>query len=247
VATLASCSIGIFPVVGILSLKKFNELKILILLVLSIVLPHSLITHKEHRFIFAAIPIFLILTAVMISDANFQRRSPKISNKNLFNFLITSVLVMSIFSSLLIFPLQGLIYTRTKFSHFSSYIFSQQPTLKAYLFLHREKNLVAVLNMSSPWYKTGGYYYLHHDIPIYFPEQLNFVKQKELGSYVSHIVCKMGHEDIPGFQAITRIGSLEIRKQTSPPLQYRSLNIDTQNVRQPEIDDNYIPTIKSRF
>lgn len=249
--TLTSCSIGIFPGAIALSCKQAKSLwpaKSLWLplsCAAAIVLSHSWIVHKEHRFIFAAIPICLVLTAVVISGslAQWCQAFPRKAR----HFLAIAALVLSIFSAALIFPLQKDIYVNTKFGQPSPSILSQQPILKAYLFLHEQEDLAAVLNLFSPWYSTGGYYYLHRNLPVYFPDQFESANVRRLRPYVSHIVCRVGEKEIPGFYAMTQIGEVEIRKQTRPPKRYRRLNIDTMNVLQSGIDDKYTPTVRPRF
>ena len=243
--TLAICSVGIFPIVACLSLKKVRQVWLLWLIAASIIVSHSLILHKEHRFVFAAIPIFLILAAVVISDAISQYLSRSSVNQVLTWLLSFFIITTSVCSSFLVFPRES-IYIHPRFSKQNSSIIHQQPILKAYLLLSKEPDLFAVLNTFSSWWsKTGGYYYLHRDVPIYFPQHLDFVRKGKLRLYVSHIVCRFNDKGIPGFSPIARIGELEIRKQIYPPAQYRSLNIDTFNVPKEGIDDKYKPTVKT--
>ena len=245
--TLTICSVGIFPIAACLSWKRGRQVWLLWLLAASIIVSHSLILHKEHRFVFAAIPIFLILAAVVISDGISQYLSRKPVNQVLTWFLSFFIVATSVCSPFAVFPYES-IYIHPRFSKQNSSIINQQPILKAYLLLSKEPDLFAVLNTFSSWWsKTGGYYYLHHDIPVYFPQHLESIKRKKIRSYVSHIVCRFNDKEIPGFSPIARIGELEIRKQTHPPAQYRSLNIDTLNVLKEGIDDKYQPTVKARF
>ena len=251
--TLTICSAGIFPIVAFLSLKKASRLTktrqfwLLWLSAASILVSHSLIPHKEHRFVFVVIPIFLILAAIVISDGIAQYLSRKPVNRAFTWLLSFFILTTSVCSSFVVFPYESL-YVHTKFSKNNPSIISQQPILKAYLFLSKEPDLFAILNtFSSLWSKTGGYYYLHRDVPIYFPQHLEFVKSKNIRSYVSHIVCRFNDKEIPGFSPIARMGELEIRRQSNPPSQYQQLDIDTLNVLKEGIDGKYQPTVKARF
>jgi GPI mannosyltransferase 3 len=245
--TLTICSVGIFPIVALLSLKKTRQIWLLWLSAASIIVSHSLILHKEHRFVFAAIPIFLILAAVVISDAISQYLSRKPANKALTWLLSFFILTTSVCSSFVVFPRES-IYVHTKFNKTNTSIVSYQPILKAYLRLSKEPELFAILNTFSSWWsKTGGYYYLHRDIPIYSARHLELVEKREIRSYVSHIVCRFDDKEIPGFSPIARIGELEIRKQINPPAQYQQLDIDTLNVPKEGIDNKYIPTVRARF
>ena len=109
--------------------------------------------------------------------------------------------------------------------------------------------MVAILNMDSQWWKTGGYYYLHRDIPIYFPNHLSDknIRRNEIEKYVSHIICPAGTPDIKGFKPMNRIGDLEIRKQITPPTRYMIIDVNTRDVHQQGIDDLYVPMVKRRI
>jgi hypothetical protein len=122
-------------------------------------------------------------------------------------------------------------------------IFSQDGILNAYLFLSKETDLHAILNTSIPWYSTGGYYYLHRDVPIYSSDHFDPNDSKNYLPYVSHIVCPAGYRDIPGFRTVKEMKSIEIRKQINPPSEYQSTPYDTKNVMQEGIDDKYTPDI----
>jgi len=128
-------------------------------------------------------------------------------------------------------------------------IFKKQDILQAYTFLYHEPDLVALLNIYRGWSDTGGYYYLHRDIPIYFPYHLRAkqITPAEIDKYVSHIICHAGLPDIQGFKTLTRIGNLEIRKQIKPPPQYMIIDVNTKNVYQPGVDNRYVPAVKRRF
>ena len=61
-------SAGLFAVAGILGCFKLNKTWLLLGVLVGVIVPYSLIPHKEYRFVFATIPIFLTLFAIIILD-----------------------------------------------------------------------------------------------------------------------------------------------------------------------------------
>jgi hypothetical protein len=242
--TLTVASGGLFPIAVLLSLMSLRKNWILLLCILSVVLPHCLIAHKEHRFIFAAIPFLLMITAMVISDLavrfeNWQQLSKKLILYS-FTVIFLSISVSSLFFKI---PFQTQVYGNTEFKSHRSML-SPEVSLLAYRFLHQEPDLAAVLYSYSPWYDTGGYYYLHRNVPIYLPENVETISPKDYGSSISHIVCNHEYETILGFSTIARFENLEIRKIIDPPAEYKPLNVDTQNRLQTGVDDRYQPTVR---
>jgi len=232
--SLTIASAGAFAITGLISLLKLDKTWLLIIIVSAIILSHSLIPHKEHRFIFVTVPIFLVLLAIVISDEKLIAtiNLPYISTVMLFFISLTGLL-----SNL---PLQENIISNAS----DPPLLTKQEILQAYLFLNKEPALFAILNASASWPETGGYYYLHRDVPIYFQENLKW--NDNLPSYVSHIICATNQEEVLGFTTVLRMRTLEVRRQINPPAHYVILDLDTKNVLHKGIDDKYTPTIRKR-
>jgi phosphatidylinositol glycan class B len=238
--TLMVASAGIFGVVWFICLTRLRRVWLPFTCALSIILAHSLTPHKEYRFVLVVIPLLLILAAIVLSDSISEYVDGSKQNP-LTVMALLGFLVISSAGLLYKLPLQDRVYRQT--------VYAKDAILQAYAFLAQEPDVAAVLNAYTPWYWTGGYYYLHRDVPIYLPEHLesNLDSSDELTNYVSHIVCPAATEAIPGFQTSVRIGDLEIRKQTQPPAHYDKLDVDTREVPQPGMDDQFEPTVKRRF
>jgi GPI mannosyltransferase 3 len=223
-----------------------NKPWILFLCILGVILPHSLIPHKEFRFIFAVVPLSLILVSIVISSG-FK---PDKSIEPVTTFLIKKFLIRD--SNL--FKIGKFIGQKISLSLFAVATFSiviglvnlpkVQSTLSAYLFLHKESDLVAIFNNYSGWGNTGAYYYLHRNVPIYYTNELENFDLDYHVPYVSHIICHKNERAISGFTTIFRDGDLEIRKTTNPKKKYPKLNIDTINFPQKGVDDMFTPTVK---
>ncbi|MBW4694621.1 MAG: hypothetical protein KME27_22965 [Lyngbya sp. HA4199-MV5] len=216
--TLASA--GIFPLSIVLAIKKRVPLLALWLsLLASILFTHSFIAHKEYRFVFAAIPLCLLLTAIAYGNLQqFCRRYPHKYGRlpQLLAVLLVAYTCFSIFDT--------------------TVLTSRNPLLQGYLYLSRQPNVSAVLNLKSEWYETGGYYYLHHHVPIYLPRDVNAIEPAAYGQYVSDILCDRNQAMIPGFNTVQTFQAIDIRHNTNPPERYAQLPGDPYQPQQGGVD-----------
>jgi hypothetical protein len=105
--------------------------------------------------------------------------------------------------------------------------------LKAYKFLSGESDVAAILEgFASQPTRTGGYYYLHQDVPVYFPDLMG-IENTQLSRYVSHIVCGSNTNDLPGFRVIAKFGNIDIRKQLNPPAHFQKLDHYSRQIPMP--------------
>lgn len=223
-AYLGLYSGGLYWVAIANGLLRQSKPWLMLALLAAVILPHSLIAHKEYRFVFAAAPFCLMLTAQAIDDL---WRSGKGRNWG------KVIVRLAVFYSVAV-----LLVT-------SFFLDPKASQLQAYRYLNDQPELVSVLNLSAPWYTTGGYYYLHRDVPIYFPDHLAGIEPAKWSRYVSHIVCDPGQEAIPGFTAVTHIGKVEVR--TADRLPTETLDIETRYPPQGGVDGVYEPNVTPRF
>jgi len=203
---------------------------LLLALLACILGPHSLMAHKEYRFIFAAIPLCLLLTAILIDDLwQWPRWRFKISLGKALTCVYGFATIVGL----------------AKFGIFAKDEFPGG--LHAYRYIHQQQNVAAVVNLYAPWHLTGRYYYLHRDVPVYFPNDLeaNKVAAADLSRYVSHIVCERDYEAMPGFTTRAWFGRAEVRAADRPPSM--SLPADTHRRLQKGIDGVYEPAVTPRF
>ncbi|MEB3338575.1 MAG: hypothetical protein VKJ46_13995 [Leptolyngbyaceae bacterium] len=236
-------SSGIFFIAVLISLlpSKISRTWILLLCAFGIIVPHSLVAHKEYRFIVAAIPFLVMLTAIVVADLRFQLRQWNVSWRKGFSYSLIALFIgISINGLLWNLPFQNQVYAKGSPIH-------REPILSAYLFLHKEPDLTSVLSAYTEWYWTGGYYYLHRNVPIYYPDQLKKVSDEDYGLHISHIVCNKNYRSIPNFTPIFTAGDLEIRQATPVPHRPLRLDVDTVNIPQMGVDDRFQPTVRSHL
>jgi GPI mannosyltransferase 3 len=231
--SLTIASAGLFAITGLLGLFKLHRTWLPVTMITSIIIFHSFVPHKEYRFVFITIPIFLILLAILVAEKRSARQ------KQITGTVVILVSFLSVAGLLTKLPWQNSVLAN------GVPLLAQPEILQAYLFLNKESQLGAILNIAKPWYATGGYYYLHRNVPIYSANQLG--STDNLGAFVSHVVCSPNENEMSGFAVVRRIGKLEIRRRTILSSTYTTLNIDTKNALQNGIDDKFTPTVKKRF
>ncbi len=114
-------------------------------------------------------------------------------------------------------------------------LYNEQPILQVYSYLSQQPDVGGVLVRSTGWWDTGGYYYLHHDVPIYYsyaiiPNITPYVEGEgdlrisiidEMPHYVSHVVAQKDTPILSGFVSDVVIGNLRIQKAIEKPLHYK--------------------------
>jgi hypothetical protein len=235
IMALLAGSAGLFAVAAVAGLTQIRKTWLVLAVLASVLIPHTLLAHKEYRFVFAAIPLFLMVAAVGLGAVRTPR--PALP-------WCALVVVGAVSAAGLSQRLPGQ-HTVVGGRDLDVPLMAEDEILEAYLWLAEEPGLVALYNASVPWYWTGGYYYLHRDVPIYRHE--HEASLDGLRRYVSHVICGRDHGDIPGFAVVVQLKTLDIRRQTNPPSSYRQLNVDTRTVTQPGVDDQYRPTVKRRL
>lgn len=228
----------------------------LLAMIAVVILTHSGIPHKEYRFIFAVIPLGLILAAIVLDHdlppavrdnlSWLRLRSTPFKAKPA---LWGCVLILTVgLGGILVPPAQGTyrgFYGQPQWGTLYALV-DRQPTLISYLRLSQEPQLWGVLNLASPWFNTGGYSYLHRDVPIYFAEHRSLWAGAPESDYVSHIICEPEQNNCPQepeFEPWQRLGHLEIWRATQVPQQVQTLDLDLKNMLQGGVDDRFKPQV----
>jgi hypothetical protein len=99
-------------------------------------------------------------------------------------------------------------------------VFRQDDRLLAALDLSRRSDVAAVLDLATPWYLSGGFYYLHHDVQVYFKPQLDALGGIEPRQLGSNVLVDASAPEIPGFRQLSAHGAVRILEQVSPPTVY---------------------------
>jgi hypothetical protein len=239
VLQLAVASVGALPGALVLSLGFLRQLWLPAVWAVIVVGMHTLVPHKEYRFVFAALPALLVLAAAVTVLAG---RGPAPARRALAPAAATSVLaVISAAGMLGLLPYAHAVYPVRP-------LYARTDELRAIALLRRETDLAGVL-FRATWWSGGGYYHLHRDVPIYFaPHEEAMRRQGDpVGAYVSHVVGPASVEALPGFARIAALGALAVDRQLAPRAPTAVLPSYSRDVPQPGIDGVYRPTVIPRF
>jgi len=218
--------VWLFLLVGVTIWRKVWYL---ILFVLAALIFHSALPLKEHiasiRFIYMVIPLYMIIGGIALSEilSNFNIRQGPVATTLSIIFLAVSTC-----GAFNILPGEKNVYEHN--------VFHRDPGLSAYKYLYKQNNIKAVFDNGNFWFLSGGYYYFHRHIPLYFnnmpPPSLNFV---------SHIVTRENLYGLDGFELKKTFGDISIYSRTDSLFEYPiDYNFDL-NMYQPGIDDNRRP------
>jgi phosphatidylinositol glycan class B len=214
---------------GVLTWRKSWPL---LLVLVALLVPHALIAHKEYRFIFLAVPLLLVLAAAAIAAAEQWLRARRVAPT------ARALATAAAFAIIAAVSIAG----------FRNYgVFRQDDRLLAALDLAQRSDVAAVLDLATPWYLCGGFYYLHHDVPVYFKPQLDALPGVEPRQLASHVLVDASAPDLPGFRQLAAHGTVRILEQVSPPAVYLTPGTDGREPMQGGVDDRFGPSGRPRL
>lgn len=238
VTTLFSNSVGVLPLAFLAGFFFWRRLWILILMVLVEIGMHSLAQHKDYRYIFVTVPLLLIIYAGVITlfteliDQGRMRLIPV----TILSLMMLVISVAGFFNKL---PGESVVYPFTPLTE-------TQDHKRAFLYLSQAKDVrgVCVIADVCRWYQAGGYYYLHQNVPVYFMGHPMDVAQ--VSEVTNYWLCWKGDKNLRGFEPVTEIGNLSIRRETYVPRHIPGLPELPPyhtNIIQRGIDDRYKPDV----
>ena len=199
----------------------------LLLLLLALVLIfHSAQAHKEYRYIFVVIPLWLLLGAGVLTPLAASTKRP----------LLAYVVAGAVFATaslagiLNALPKQEAIFQGphqppevvVRFLH------GQDPHFAAYRYLAEAPGITAVWHPGRPYHSLPGYYYLHRRIPFYdnMTGHSNLHEDWEtIHASVSHVVTDNPLHAISGYVVEKEFGAVRIlrrERNEAPVRQWRS-------------------------
>ena len=146
------------------ALRHLRRYGFLLGLIAMILLVHSLQAHKEYRYIFAVIPLWLLvgsdLAARLAARADGLRR--------LAGFAMAVFAAVSLVGILNGLPYQDRVYRAwSRETGVVSFLRNQDPIFPAYRYLSRAPGVSGIWQVDRAYYNLPGYYYLHSKIPFY--------------------------------------------------------------------------------
>ncbi len=159
--------------------------------------------HKELRFLFLLLPLCLLVVGDAIAEGS--RRCPR---------ALGTAPVASLASAFLVLISFNLVEDQWIHEENSDrrapirYLFGQGNMHDAYLELSKLDGVKGVLHLDEPYHSLPGYYYLHHDVPLYdlsaFREAAARLGREDPSELVSHVVARHEFRPLEGFLELGR-------------------------------------------
>jgi len=229
-------SLFFFWFIILAAIPLWKSTKILLILLILLLISHILIPAKKHeldyRNIFIAIPIILTIGGIVIAKLNEFFRNRK--NYILIQGLI--ILLLSLAGAFVLLPGQRKIYAQKPIDVYKHNIFYSNPHLDAYGYLYNTKNLHGIYDGFEIWFKSGGYYHLHRNVPIYFNSS-----PPSSPDYVSHILTMNKTDALKGFNVVNNFSDVFIYARTDSLFKYRKDKEFSFIIFQTGVDDRFDP------
>ncbi len=159
---------------ALLDLRRYGFLLVLIALIL---VPHSIEEHKEYRFVFAAVPLWLLVGAGAVAWLAGRRPSPAPDARGgggraalVYGTAGTLFAAVSVAGALNLLPRWDEALTEgisADIRHPVRFLYGQDPAFAAYRWLADTPGVQAVWDLDHDYLDTPGYYYLHRKVPFY--------------------------------------------------------------------------------
>ena len=226
---LLIASMGLVALCILAALSDFRRYALLLILVILVLFIHSQQSHKIYRFIFAVIPLWLMIGADFVvwfaSRASEGRSRPSLGPTSL--ALAASFAAISLAGILNALPHQARVYqSHTGVTGIVGFLRNQDPIFAVYRYLASAPGVSAVWQVDRPYFNLPGYYYLHCAIPFYDSNRgrLIFADQEKteveaIAASVSHIVSADPATSIPGYSVEKTFGTVRIlRRDADEPV-----------------------------
>ncbi len=154
-SNIAGVWAGALPVLAALIVFRPRANLLWVLAGAAIVLSHSLIVHKEYRFIYPAALCFIVAAALGTAELvrSLTRVFPSQERR-----LIALAIVLWGGTSAVLAVAPG----------FKPNWLRSREQIQAFYYLHGQENMCGLLLQDVDWVHTGGYTYLHRNVPMYF-------------------------------------------------------------------------------
>ena len=208
----------------------------LLLLIALLLFTHSAQAHKDYRYVFAFMPLWLLVGAGVVAQLAARTGRP-IQVYGLAGAVFATVSLAGILNVL---PFQEKVYASTH-AWTIKFIRGQDPIFAAYRYLTSAPGVAGVWQVDRLYHDTPGYYHLHRKIPFYdwrTGRGNDLHKDAEtLRTSVSHIVSQDPNFAVPGYVTEKAFGNVRILRREdnrSPVRRWQGFN--------PTITDNMFDT-----
>ena len=210
---------GLSAVCLALSLRDLRRYGLLLALIAIVLIVHSAESHKEYRFVFVLIPLWLLIGSDVAARLAARRPGWVYGAAG---SLFAAVSLAGILNAL---PRQDHAY-RLIFAPAETpvrFVRDQDPLFAAYRYLAEAPGVHAVWHIGRYYHSLPGYYYLHRSIPLYDSVtgiRLIGTQMPKILASVSHIVTADRGLSAPGYALEREFGGIRIlrRQENEAPV-----------------------------
>ena len=227
---LLVASMGLAALCAVAALRDFRRYGLLLALIAVILLIHSTQSHKEYRFIFVVIPLWLLIGADLA--VRFASRVGAGKSGGLLRPAVLALggafAAVSTAGILNALPWQARAYeSYSGETGAVGFLRNRDPVFAAYRYLAGAPGVSAVWQVDRAYSNLPGYYYLHREIPFYdaYTGRLIFGDREEIElepilASVSHIVTADPATAVTGYSLEKSFGDVRIlrRDADGPPV-----------------------------
>ena len=228
---LAIASTGLAALCLVAAFTDLRRYAFLLLLVAVVLLVHSTQSHKTYRFVFAVIPLYLMVGADMLARlaarARIAVRGPWSGTAPV--ALASAFAAVSLAGILNALPHQATAYqSRTGVTGRVGFLRNQDPIFTVYRHLSETPGVAAVWQEDRVYYDLPGYYHLHRAIPFYdavtgrdaFLGRDGF-DLASIAASVSHIVTADQRVAVPGYSEERTFGAIRVLRRDAERVDVR--------------------------
>ncbi|UCD94704.1 MAG: hypothetical protein JSU69_01240 [Candidatus Zixiibacteriota bacterium] len=230
-------SLFLYWLIPLLGLAFWRKTRVILAMLAVAVLTHILIPAKDHqidyRHIYVAIPLIMIIGGIIIARTIDMSKNARMRNMMVIIFSAI-LLIISVSGSLARIPCQKNVYAGKTFEVYDHSIYYSNPILKAYRYLYNQDDVYAVYDASTAWFRAGGFYYLHRDVPLYYN-----ITPPPTGEHISHIIIKGELYGVNGFELIKSIDDINVYHRSNKTFGYKRDPAYTTDIIQLGVDDVY--------
>ena len=180
---------------------------------------HSAEAHKEYRFVFVVVPLWLLIGADVAARLAARRQAWVLGAAG------AVFAVVSVAGLLNALPRQDDAY-RLIFAPEETpvrFVRDRDPLFAAYRYLAEAPGVLAVWHIDRHYHALPGYYYLHREIPLYDATTgaaLVGADMPTVLASVSHILSAVPRLSAPGYAEERRFGDIRVlrRKENDAPV-----------------------------
>lgn len=175
-----------FPLLWALVIVRARPSAMWIVAAIAIIAMHSAIPHKEYRFVYSAFACLVIVAAM--GSADLLEKARRLFGPVACRYLIFATALLWVATSAV------LAFTGS----FRYQWFQARALIMSSFALAKEPDLCGVLFYDSRWFDTGGYAYLHRNVPLYSFDHRE-APQHLIGSTASFNAIVLKRSSIPDF------------------------------------------------